>query len=334
MLNWGPGTAAGDARARRIASKCDHCMPISPIRRACRPGPTGCIDRSLGLRPVSRTSDQLTRAVARGAERVRSQTLLLAIALRFSPIEAVHSGDWRSSNAGLAKTRRGQASCPVAFCGGWHSRPSGCSLWPRYLLRLHRPKRTRCSYVLLRNDGYSPQEAIQAVRYNIGSDFSIWLGIIGTALMAISAVYPFWRRLRIFRYVASNAMWFDFHMMAGIVGPMFIVLHSALKLDNWKSPALPAFWSMVIVVLSGVIGRYLYTQVPDMLNGRELEELDHQRALSRMRKQHPALARAANDAMSSARASVTSLGGSAGLTRVLIWMIWEDLKRPGRWFPP
>ncbi len=83
---------------------------------------------------------------------------------------------------------------------------------------------------------------------------------MGTMLMMIAAIYPVFRRIAAFRWLASNTMWFDFHLMAGTVGPMFIGLHSVLRLDSWVSTA---FWSMVITVVSGFLGRYLYTQVPE-----------------------------------------------------------------------
>ena len=47
--------------------------------------------------------------------------------------------------------------------------------------------------------------------------------------MLIAAIYPIFRRIGFFRWLASNTMWFDFHLMAGTVGPMFVGLHSALR---------------------------------------------------------------------------------------------------------
>ena len=119
---------------------------------------------------------------------------------------------------------------------------------------------------------------IEKVSFRPGDQLSTYCGLIGTGLMIIAAIYPIFRRIKLFRWLASNTMWFDFHLMAGTVGPMFIALHSVLRLNSWVSAA---FWSMIIVVVSGVLGRYLYTQVPDLLNGRELEELDHQRAFQK-----------------------------------------------------
>jgi hypothetical protein len=123
-------------------------------------------------------------------------------------------------------------------------------------------------------------------------------------------------------------MWFDFHMMAGTMGPMFILLHSALKLDNWVSAA---FWSMIIVVVSGVVGRYLYTQVPDLLNGRELEELDHQRAFTRLRAHYPAAMAEADRMLAMHRDRAMYVGQHARLLGAFSWILLQDLRRPGRW---
>jgi hypothetical protein len=90
--------------------------------------------------------------------------------------------------------------------------------------------------------------------------------------MIIAAIYPIFRRIKLFRWFASNTMWFDFHLMAGTVGPMFVALHSALRLGNvtpGNLHTIAAFWSMIITVVSGFLGRYLYTQVPELSSGVE-----------------------------------------------------------------
>ena len=79
--------------------------------------------------------------------------------------------------------------------------------------------------------------------------------------MVLSMAYLLQRRFGWFQRTASNQFWLDVHLMTGTVGPLFIVLHSALRLTTWVS--IP-FWCMVAVVISGVIGRYLYTLVPAM----------------------------------------------------------------------
>jgi hypothetical protein len=147
--------------------------------------------------------------------------------------------------------------------------------------------------------------------------------------MLIAIMYPIMRRMSSFRIVANARLWFDFHMMAGTVGPLFIVLHSALKLDNWVSIA---FWCMIIVVISGVIGRYLYTQVPELVNGRELEELDHRRALQAYRLKYSEAVRIGEAELAAHQQRASRVADGAGLARTLWWIMAEDLRRPGRWF--
>ncbi len=170
--------------------------------------------------------------------------------------------------------------------------------------------------------------ADEHVSFNAGDSLSVWCGLIGTGLMVIAAVYPIFRRIKLFRWLASNTMWFDFHLMAGIVGPMFVALHSVLKLDTWVSAA---FWSMVIVVISGFLGRYLYTLVPSLSSGVELEELDHERAFQAARAKYPgpmaerrSRADRATRECAAGRAVAAASRGRSG------WLISQDIGRFAR----
>jgi hypothetical protein len=130
--------------------------------------------------------------------------------------------------------------------------------------------------------------------------------------------------MKMFRWMASNTMWFDFHLMAGTVGPMFIGLHSALKLDTWVSAA---FWSMVIVVISGFLGRYLYTQVPEMSSGVEREEHDHERAFQNLRPRLPVPMAEIDRELAEQRARAHEVAGSSSVLRALWWLLTQDLFR-------
>jgi hypothetical protein len=153
---------------------------------------------------------------------------------------------------------------------------------------------------------------------------SIYAGLIGAGLMVIAAVYPIFRRIKLFRWLASNTMWFDFHLMAGTVGPMFIGLHSALKLDTWVSAA---FWSMVIVVISGFLGRYLYTQIPELSSGVELEELDHERAFQAARTRYPVGMAEIDRELADLRARAQRVATSPSVLYALFWILKQDIGR-------
>ncbi len=93
------------------------------------------------------------------------------------------------------------------------------------------------------------------------------LGMIGSFMMILLLLYSIRKRSKIFRGMWSIGRWLDLHILMGIMGPLFIVLHSSFKLNGIVSIS---FWSMVAVALSGVLGRYIYAQIPRGIQGNEL----------------------------------------------------------------
>jgi len=228
-------------------------------------------------------------------------------------------------NHGEAKVRKFRAGAAVAWV-------LGLTAWflclTEIVLRLYWPARW-FQYWLLTRTGEPEAIAKLQVGFRAGETLAVYCGFIGTGLMVIAALYPIVRRMGAFRAVANAKFWFDFHMMSGTVGPMFVLLHSGLKLDNWVSAA---FWSMVIVVISGVVGRYLYTQIPDLVNGRELEELDHRRAFNQYRSKFPDAVRVGEAELAAHQQRASRVAANAGLTWTFAWIMFEDLRRPLRWF--
>jgi len=318
-LKSGPGTGRL-ARPRRIANKCDHCNDYR--EQACISAcPTGSL---VELSAYDLFSERWPASVALAnsgydQELPRQRKPLL-------PTNPFTKGvDVR--DGGAAKMRRGKMF-PVVLWG------VALAVWflclVEILLRIYWPEQS-LQYAMLDKAMYTKEVALAKIGYapHRANKLSIWCGIIGTGLMFISAIYPMFRRFKMFRFIASNSMWFDFHMMAGVVGPMFIGLHCALKLDQWEAAA---FWSMVIVVVSGVLGRYLYTQLPDLMNGRELEELDHERRFTQLRSKYQAATVAAETELQQYRMDAQRIADRAGLFRTLLWVIMQDVRRPGRWW--
>lgn len=101
------------------------------------------------------------------------------------------------------------------------------------------------------------------------SGLGYWLGIIGSALMILLLLYPLRKRVRMPRVLGSVAFWFRAHMVLGIVGPVLIVLHSNFRLGSINSNM--ALAAMLIVAISGVVGRYLYAKIHVGLYGRKAE---------------------------------------------------------------
>ena len=129
-------------------------------------------------------------------------------------------------------------------------------------------------------NGLEPEIAKLKVGFRAGNDLAVNMGYVGTGLMLMAMLYPLRKRFKFLQWLSTSASWFDFHLMGGVVGPLFICMHSALRLDNWVSIA---FWSMIIVVMSGIVGRYLYVQVPELLSAQDFSDLEHERAIAKHR---------------------------------------------------
>lgn len=94
------------------------------------------------------------------------------------------------------------------------------------------------------------------------------LGIFGFILMlATEILYSLRKRSRSARWGRMSS-WLQFHIFTGLVGPYMVLLHS-----SWKYNGLAGIVTLltVIVVLSGFVGRYIYTAVPRTADGIELE---------------------------------------------------------------
>jgi len=94
------------------------------------------------------------------------------------------------------------------------------------------------------------------------------LGIIGSLMMMIGVV-GYMLRKRIIRLSRFGILknWLEFHIFLCTMGPILVLYHTAFKFGGLVAIS---FWSMVAVVLSGVIGRYIYLQIPHTIEGREM----------------------------------------------------------------
>jgi putative YpdA family bacillithiol system oxidoreductase len=100
------------------------------------------------------------------------------------------------------------------------------------------------------------QEEPIDVAFVSGAGLGYWLGIAGTALMFLTALYPLNSRLGLLRKVAKTQVWLSAHIIAGVLGPVFVTYHTTLKLNRWPSVAFYLVWA---VVFTGAIGRHLVT---------------------------------------------------------------------------
>ena len=319
-LTFGAGTPRV-AKPRRIANKCDHCAAYGD--QACVSAcPTGSLIEMNVYALFRERAEAVVQAARDG----------FAADLTSAPPELLPTKDFIQGpsirDGGLANIRRRRIA-PFAF---WFIGIVGLLLGvAEILLRRYAPTMSWQYHHLKGSTAFVglPDAVLQEkIGYRAGDTISVYAGLIGTILMIVAAIYPIFRRVRVFRWLAANTMWFDFHVMAGIVGPSYIALHSALRLGTWVSIA---FWSMVIVVLSGFIGRYLYTYVPSLSGGMELEELEHEGAFAQARANNATAMDEIDLELVMQRERVAAVTGDVGVLRVLVWLVAQDVRRPQQW---
>ncbi len=94
------------------------------------------------------------------------------------------------------------------------------------------------------------------------------LGIVGSLMMLVGVVtYMLRKRIRKFSRLGILKHWLEFHIFLCTLGPILILFHTSFKFGGLVAVS---FWSMVAVVLSGLIGRYIYLQIPHTIEGREM----------------------------------------------------------------
>jgi hypothetical protein len=101
-----------------------------------------------------------------------------------------------------------------------------------------------------------------------GEVYGHGMGVLGFALMLMTeTLYSYRKRSRKARWGRMSA-WLSFHIFTGIVGPYLVLLHT-----SWKFQGVAGIVMLmtVIIVVSGFIGRYIYTAIPRTADGIEIE---------------------------------------------------------------
>ena len=97
------------------------------------------------------------------------------------------------------------------------------------------------------------------------------LGLAGLLMMTVPVIYSVRKKWKRLARVGELRHWLNVHIFCGIVGPVLVTFHASLKFNGLISVA---YWSMVLVVLSGFVGRYLYVRMPRTIRGVELSYED------------------------------------------------------------
>jgi hypothetical protein len=100
-----------------------------------------------------------------------------------------------------------------------------------------------------------------------------WLGIAGGSAMVLLLIYPARKRIQWLAGMGSVKLWFQIHMVLGVVGPVLVLFHATFRTGATNSNV--ALVCMLLVAGSGVIGRYFYSRIHIEFHGSQatLQEL-------------------------------------------------------------
>jgi hypothetical protein len=157
---------------------------------------------------------------------------------------------------------------------------------------------------------------------------AIKLGMLGFGMFLAIFLYPLRKRWAWLSRQGNSRHWFDFHILLGLSAPFVIALHSSFKFHGFAGIA---FWIMLAVSLSGIVGRYLYSQIPRRVNAAEFSRKELQDIQDKMAQQ---LARQKllreSDVRSALRLPSQETVDRLPAPAALIYMFLLDLVRPFR----
>ena len=125
---------------------------------------------------------------------------------------------------------------------------------------------------------FSPKHELLRPSGTIG----IKLGMFGVLLFFLIYLYPLRKKWGWLGRQGNSRHWLDFHVVLGTTAPLIIAFHASFKFGNIAGMA---FWSMLMVTLSGFVGRYLYSQIPRGLTAAELSKKEMEEKEEAMRKE-------------------------------------------------
>lgn len=115
--------------------------------------------------------------------------------------------------------------------------------------------------------------------YKSGTGFGYVLGLVGGLMMLGLLLYPMRKRFRFMYEWGPLKYWFWFHMAGGVLGPLLVLYHSTFHVGSFN--AAVALSCMLLVVASGLAGRFIYRKIHHGLYGSHATLKELEQALAR-----------------------------------------------------
>jgi hypothetical protein len=103
------------------------------------------------------------------------------------------------------------------------------------------------------------------------------LGLTGGIMMLVAYGYGLVKHVSWLRSLGVMRWWLQVHIFFGIAGPILVVLHTTFRIGSLNGAV--ALCSMLLVFLSGIMGRYLYSKIHYGLGGQKAKMEDMQQSL-------------------------------------------------------
>ena len=154
----------------------------------------------------------------------------------------------------------------------------------------------------------------------------IWhaVGWTGSSMMIIMMLYSVRKRFSIFNSLGSLRHWLSAHISLGIMGPILVTFHTTFKFGGIIATS---FWCMIITMVFGILGRYIYVQIPRSITGTELGVQEIEAMVANIESRLEGYRANAN--LSRFLGTVDCPAGQASsmsLPASLVLMFWTDFK--------
>jgi hypothetical protein len=110
---------------------------------------------------------------------------------------------------------------------------------------------------------YTPEEGL-----------GYWLGLVGGVMMLLAFFYTAFKYVAKLRTRAIMKHWLTIHIFFGVAGPVLVLVHSTFQIGSLNGGV--ALISMLLVLMSGIMGRFLYSKTHYGLGGRKARAKDLQ----------------------------------------------------------
>jgi len=101
--------------------------------------------------------------------------------------------------------------------------------------------------------------------YKSGIGLGYYLGLVGGLMMLTLLLYSFRKHIKFMQGLGKLKYWFRIHMILGVLGPTLVLFHTTFRVGSIN--AAVALYCMLLVAVSGLIGKFVYTRIHKGLYG-------------------------------------------------------------------